>query len=245
VNDANTKQERAGGTDASSPAPASLGAVSLDSGSYARSAAELPAARGRSLEEDAVAVAEPQRGHRPALRFKMIVGASVAACVAIIGVAATQTVIGGTGEHASSNRTALLAAAALAPPAETPAPAASPAPSPSTAPGAHATFAARAAIPTPLASESAHGPSAAGASHAQIRLAHGQQTLTVDGKRASAPSVVVACGAHTVAVGAEKPRRVETPCGRTLIVDVGKSSLTKNDGSKHEGKAHAATPKKH
>jgi hypothetical protein len=83
------------------------------------------------------------------------------------------------------------------------------------------------------------------ANRATIRLAGTKQSLTVDGKRSPGASVVVACGAHTVAVGTEKPRRVEAPCGRTLLVDVGKSKLAKDDGARAEGKARVVPPKKH
>jgi hypothetical protein len=63
---------------------------------------------------------------------------------------------------------------------------------------------------------------------ATLKVAHGAKLLTVDGKKATGGSVVVTCGSHIVAVGKEKPHRVDAPCGATVVVDARKAKPAKS-----------------
>jgi hypothetical protein len=235
VTDPKISREMEHASDPTSPALVSLGAVSLDRGASARSALTLPAGLRRSEEVDA-RVVDARTPHRVALRFKLIVGAAVTGCVVILVLAAVQTARSGSAASsgASTNSAALMAPAAVAPPVTSPSTPSTPASSPAMTVAAHV-------MPMPAAthvdpSDKRHAET----NRATIRLARAGQTLTVDGKRTGAASVVVACGAHTVAVGTEKPRHIDAPCGRTVIVDVGKTTLAKSDGAKLDGKAHVA-----
>jgi hypothetical protein len=69
---------------------------------------------------------------------------------------------------------------------------------------------------------------------ATIRLGKKAHGLRVDGKLARGSSVDVSCGPHLVAVGKQKPRKVDAVCGRTVVVDGQKVTVVgENDKRKH------------
>lgn len=72
---------------------------------------------------------------------------------------------------------------------------------------------------------------------ATIRISKKGHTLKVDGKPVKGRSVDVACGKHLVAVDAEKPHRVDAPCGQTLTVDEKKAR-----DPRHSHKGSSAPP---
>lgn len=71
-----------------------------------------------------------------------------------------------------------------------------------------------------------------------IRLARKGQSLNVDGKRVNGSIIEVSCGPHIVAVGKEKPRKVDAVCGRTLLVDAGKATLVDETKAAHVTHPH-------
>jgi hypothetical protein len=166
------------------------------------------------------------------LRFKLVVGTAIAGCLAILTVA----IVRARQEHvAPANATTKFALSAAPPPHGSAPPTAEPAVAKSDEPSP--------ALPVVAPASAAHAPTAA-ATTATISLAPSAQKgtlLTVDGKRAKSASVAVACGAHTVAVGAEKPRHIDAPCGRTVVVDVGGATPAKTGTSAHAAK-HTTAP---
>jgi hypothetical protein len=182
--------------------PTSLKAVALDTGGHPT------IAREPSVEQP---VARPVP-----LRFKLIVGSVIAVCLVIL-------CIGGI-RFAVDRANAPAAAAAISTPEPPPiantiakpepppvATVAAPAPIPKPSPEPIAT--------APKPEKEALKPPPPAAKTATLKLSHAGKPLTVDGKKVTGASAVVTCGSHMVAVGKDKPHRVDAPCGSTVVVD--------------------------
>lgn len=221
--------------------PPSLGAVALDTGAFAKTEAALPAAKrrlGGESPEDAEAPDVEPAPRRAPTHLKLVVGTAIAGCVAILAAAAVRTATAPKASRAEPAAANAIVAneAAAAPPRAPEAPAPAPAPPPA---AEEATPAAAPAEASPR-----EGDHAQAAKTATLRVVKKGAALTVDGKRAKTSSVVVACGAHMVAVGAEKPRRVDAPCGKTIVVDASKPVPAKTESAKPDGRLAATTKKR-
>lgn len=196
--------------------PASLRALALDTG--ANPPAEPPVDRVSNFEV-------PVR--RVPLRFKLIVGAALAGCVAILTLATIQTRNAGFPQAPAVNAVAVPEAPAVPPMTAAPLHASEPPPP-----------------PTGITKEKPATPAVAHAPETTT-ISLGPSVpkgtpLTVDGKRAKSSSVVVTCGKHTVAVGGEKAKPVEAACGKPFVVEKAKADGKKKQAPKHPAPAHAA-----
>jgi hypothetical protein len=220
------------GADASS-----LRALAVDTGAQRaivdpRMAGDVEVHDGEEEEQE-----EPPR--RVPLRSKVFFGASLVTCLTICVIAVVR------GRHAPAGaEAAATAAPAEALPAPQPQPQpppqpvqAAPQPQPQpVVPSAASVAAPTAADPGPAAPPDPKTATIALSSHARSQ---GPKALFVDGKRAKSPSVEVTCGKHSVAVGKEKARHVDVPCGRTAFVDVGTTTITKSAPPDAKGIAKA------
>jgi hypothetical protein len=211
--------------------PPSIQAFAVDTAS-SRASFEAPAPTPSSTDLDSDLFRDAQ--NRRTRRLGMIVGIPLVACVAILGLAAARDVRHGpTSESASHTPVVAVAAAALPAPAPSPSPS-SPNGLPPLLPDAPSGQPPNAA--TPSASAPAPGSSPATAT---IKVTSGKLPLSVDGKRVKGPSVEVACGSHFVAVGKEKPRKVDAPCGSTVVADSHAAMTSPHEVRRHGGKRAA------
>jgi hypothetical protein len=203
---------------ASEEQPPSVGAMAID-GDKGSTRVDNEPPEGCSIPDAEV----PRR--RVPLWCNVVVAVTVAGCAAI----ATLAVVRGTDHVAATPRKITPANVVVA----TPPPPAAPAPETKVAAPEPATPVK--ALPSAIA---ATAPEPAKPATSKISLAptvpKKDATLTVDGKKATGTSAVVACGHHTVIVGKGKPQSVEAPCGGAIVVDARKpAAAAKARTSKH------------
>lgn len=157
---------------------------------------------------------------------KLFVGGALAGCVWILALAVTRA---HPSWKASAHRTITDVQAAPAP-----APAEVAQPAPAAPKEAVATPASTEAPPERAPKPTPTPPVKPAATTSTIALApsvpKGKQ-LVVDGKKVKSGSVIVPCGAHTVAVDKEKPHRIEAECGEKVLVETAKSAPTRAKSS--------------
>jgi hypothetical protein len=201
--------------------PESLRALAVDTDG--RTAPADPHVPAEDVEERA-----PRRWRRLPLRSKLLFGAAVVPCLAILVLA----VMRGRDAPAvvdAPKPTAAAPVAATAPPPTDPATPATvvtsqePAPPPPEEPLPKSADPAE--QPAEVAGQRPTMATIAISSHARSQ---GSRALFVDGRRAKSTSVDVACGKHTVALDKGKPRQVDVACGRTALVDTARVTITKS-----------------
>jgi hypothetical protein len=215
-------QEPSSGPPVERVEPPSIQAFAVDTSN--RESFEAPSSTSSSvdLEPDVFRDAQARRTRR----LGILVGVPLVGCVAILGLAAARDVRhGSTGETARTPTTVEVAAAAV--PASSPTSSSDlppllpdgPSGQPAQAPAAQPVT-----TPAPAAS-----PSVATAT---IKVSSAKLPLTVDGKRVKGSSVDVPCGSHFVAVGKEKPHKVDAACGSTVVADAPRPHEVRRPGGK-------------